>query len=41
MSSETQNSQAMNDILIKDVRLLVVDDILGWEKARQVAADYR
>jgi hypothetical protein len=41
MSSETQNPQAMNEILIKDERLLVVDDILGWEKARQVAADYK
>jgi hypothetical protein len=41
MSSETQNSQAMNDILIQNERLLVIDDALGWEKARQAAADYK
>lgn len=41
MSGETSNSQAMNEILIQNERLLLIDDTLGWEKARQVAAEHK
>jgi len=36
-----QHSQALNEILIQNERLLLIDDILGWDKARQVAADHK
>jgi len=41
MTSDMQHSQALNEILIQNERLLLIDDILGWEKARQVAADHK
>jgi len=41
MTSDVQHSQALNEILIQNERLLLIDDILGWEKARQVAADHK
>jgi len=41
MSTDTTNLQAMNEILIQNERLLLIDDTLGWDKARQVAADYK
>jgi hypothetical protein len=41
MTSDAQHSQALNEILIQNERLLLIDDILGWEKARQVAADHK
>jgi hypothetical protein len=41
MSENTTNSQAMNEILIPNERLLLIDDILGWEKAKQVAAEHK
>jgi hypothetical protein len=41
MTSDMQHSQALNEILIQNERLLLIDDILGWDKARQVAADHK
>lgn len=41
MSADTTNPQAMNEILIQNERLLLIDDTLGWEKARQVAAEHK
>lgn len=41
MTIDLKNSQTFNEIMIQNERLLLIDDILGWEKARQVAADYK
>ena len=41
MTIDLQNSQNFNEIMIQNERLLLIDDILGWEKARQVAADHK
>ena len=41
MTNDTNNPQALNAILVQDEKLLLVDDLFGWEKARQTAADYK
>jgi hypothetical protein len=41
MTNDTKNPQAFNEILVQDERLLLVDDLFGWEKARQAATEYK
>ena len=41
MTNDTNNPQALNAILVQDEKLLLVDDLFGWEKARQTATDYK
>ena len=41
MTSDTKNPQAFNEILVQEERLLLVDDLFGWEKARQAATEYK
>ena len=41
MTNDTKNPQAFNEILIQDEKLLLVEDLFGWEKARQIATDYK
>ena len=41
MTNDTKNSQALNEILVQNEKLLLVDDLFGWEKARQTATDYK
>ena len=41
MTNDTKNPQAFNEILVQEERLLLVDDLFGWEKARQAATDYK
>jgi hypothetical protein len=41
MTNDTKNPQALSEILVQDERLLLVDDLFGWEKARQTATEYK
>jgi hypothetical protein len=41
MTNDPKNPQALNEILVQDEKLLLVDDLFGWEKARQTATDYK
>ena len=41
MTNDTKNPQAFNEILVQEERLLLVDDLFGWEKARQAATEYK
>lgn len=41
MSEELHPTPGIGNIIISDERMLLVEDTLGWEKARQMAADFK
>jgi hypothetical protein len=41
MTNDSKDPQAFNEILIQDEKLLLVEDLFGWEKARQTATDFK